>query len=180
MVIKNTKSILSITISLMIMLLAYSVICTVASCSYAGTKRLPQKSFTQFVGIAGGGWISIRTNLSGDLTYSDSKSNRTFTKEDYFMYATSANDPVLTKQANVDMGILVLHAGGKTYKCYQASGKYPYYADPTWLAHKRTVSKTKAVGKLKGKSYATLGFSIAGHAVATPRSGTASWYNIAK
>lgn len=148
--------------------------------SYAGTKTLSKKSFTKVVGIESGGWITFKVNLKGNLTYKDSKSKRTFTKEDYFMYATSPNDKVLVNKAKVRMGIMELHAGGKVFKCYKSSGKYPYYVDPAWVAHSRIVSKTRAIGKLKGKSYAKLGFSISGSSVVTPRSGSATWENIAK
>lgn len=162
-------------------ILAITLICVVSiSTSYAATKKLASKSSTKVVGIESGGWVSIKTTLSGTLTYTDSKSKRTFTKEDYNMHATSGNDKSIVKRAKVDMGIMVLHAGGKVYKCNPASGNYPYYADPNWIAHARTVSKTKATGKLKGKSYATLGFKIYGSGVVTPRSGTKKWTGIAK
>ncbi|MDY2959384.1 MAG: hypothetical protein SOR72_01100 [Hornefia sp.] len=174
MIVKKVRNISIITAFVVILLTSIPMF------TYAGTKDLPKKSFTKVVGIESGGWVTIRTNLSGSLTYKDSKTKRTFTKESYFMYATSANDRSIVKRAKVSMGIMTLHAGGKVYKCYRAKGRYPYYVNPNWIAHSYTVSKTKAIGKLKGKSYAKLGFSIYGNGVVTPRSDTAIWHNIAK
>ena len=103
------------------------------STSYAGTKKLSEKSFTKTIGLTDGGWIATKTYLSGNLTYKDSSTKRKFTKEHYFMHATSINDPSLVKRTRTKMGILKLHAGGKVHKC-KRSGKDTYYADPKWIA----------------------------------------------
>lgn len=145
----------------------------------AASKNLAEKSYTDTIGLTDGGWVSCRTHIKGTLTYKDSGQTRKFTKEDYFMFATSNNDKTLTKRIRVSLGPLVLHAGGKVHKCYAASGNYPYYADPKWITHKRVVSKTKASGKLKGKSYATLGFSYTGDGLVNHPSHQGKWKKIA-
>lgn len=130
--------------------------------------------------LTDGGYIGTRTYLSGDLTYKDSSAKRTFTKEHYFMYATSINDPSLVKRIRVTMGVLKLHAGGKVYKC-KRNGKDSYYADPKWIAHDSATSKTTAKGKLKGSSWAELTSAITGDGlINTKNDWTAKWKNIAK
>ena len=146
--------------------------------TFAATKGLSSKNFTDLLGVTNAGWVTVRTTLNGTLTYSDSSTKRTFIRENYAMHATSANDRQITNQLNISMGYMTLSAGGTEHTCYNAAGNYPYYSDPDWIKSISRVSKTKAVGKLNGGSWAKVSYLISG--CINPTSGTAKWSGIAK
>lgn len=154
--------------SLLSVLLGLVLIFSCSVPSFGATKTY-NKTFSGIVGVIEGGTFPYTVKLNCTLTYSDTKSQRKFTKEEYGMVATADASTYHKGKARPSMGFLQFFPGGT--RCTQ---------DPNWWAHDRIVSTKKKSYDLNSSAYCSLGYMISGADVLYTRSGSAKWTGIAK
>lgn len=158
-------------------LLCMTVIGCFTVASFGATKSYT-KNMSTMVTVIDGGTFNIDVKLGSTHTYTDTSTKRKFTKQDYNLVATTTASPYYKNKVNVTMGILQYYPGGT--RCPQDPNiRVESWVDPSWLAHRRTVSTTTKSVDLNSSAYCTLGWMAAGLDVVYTKSGTAKWTGIA-